>query len=213
MKNISLIISIILALLLGYAFYQIHDLKKQINGAGTTAEMDVAKDSTSAPVVPISTKLPEGKIAFINVDSLDAQYDYFKDITKSFASERNAIEGQLQNQAAQLEKEYVEFQQAVQAGIRPQADLEKDQQKLMAKKQNLDGQQGRLETLANKMADKQLEVRKDLAKFLDQFNAGRYDYILPYSGTLTQTLYVNPKLDVTAQVVAGLNAAYKAKKK
>jgi hypothetical protein len=56
-------------------------------------------------------------------------------------------------------------------------------------------------------------VRKDLAKFLDQFNAGRYDYILPYSGTLTQTLYVNPKLDVTQQVVAGLNAAYKAKKK
>ncbi len=214
MKNLSLILNILLAALLAFAFYQIHDLKKQFyTSAGISTDANVPKDSTSKVVVPISTKLPEGKIAFINIDSLDAKYDYFKDITKSFATERNAIESQLQSQAAQLEKEYGEFQQAVQAGIRPQAELEKDQQKLMAKKQNLDNQQGRLETLANKMADKQLEVRKDLASFLDAFNAGRYDYILPYSGTLTQTLYVNPKLDVTQQVVAGLNAAYKTKKK
>jgi outer membrane protein len=91
--------------------------------------------------------------------------------------------------------------------------LEKDQQKLIAKKQSLDAQQGRLQSLASEMADKQLEVRKDLAAYLAKFNAGRYDYILPYSGALTQTLYVNPSLDITSQVIAGLNAEYNAKKK
>jgi outer membrane protein len=214
MKNISIIINIVLAALLGLAFYQISSLKKQINGGVEAVVKD--GDSTKTIVQPINTllsKLPEGKIAYINVDTLDIKYDYFKDFSKSFASRKDAIESQIESQAAQLEKEYVELQQAAQAGIRSQAELEKDQQKLIAKKQTLDAQQGRLQALASEMADKQLEVRKDLAAYLSKFNAGKYDYILPYSGALTQTLYVNPSLDITNQVIAGLNAEYNAKKK
>jgi outer membrane protein len=214
MKNASIIINVVLAALLGFAFYQIHGLKKQINGE--TVEVLKDGDSTKTIVQPINTplaKLPEGKIAYINVDTLDIKYDYFKDFSKSFASRKNAIESQMESQAAQLEKEYVELQQAAQAGIRPQAELEKDQQKLIAKKQTLDAQQGRLQALASEMADKQLEVRKDLAAYLARFNNGKYDYILPYSGALTQTLYVNPQLDITNQVISGLNAEYNSKKK
>jgi outer membrane protein len=214
MKNISIVINIVLAALLGFAFYQIHSLKKKVNGE---VEEVVSTNDTAKKVTPtisvLPSKLPEGKIAYINVDTLDLKYDYFKDFSKSFAARKGAIESQMESQAAVLEKEYGELQQAAQAGIRSQADLEKDQQKLIAKKQSLDAQQGRLQSLASEMADKQLEVRKDLAAYLAKFNAGRYDYILPYSGALTQTLYVNPSLDITSQVIAGLNAEYNAKKK
>jgi outer membrane protein len=214
MNRISIAINIILVGLLAVAFYQINALKKKVNGETEVISTNQSDSGKIVKPIKIDTSaLPDGKIAYINIDSLDANYDYFKDFSKSFNDRKATIERQVQNQMMELENEYVEFQKAVQAGIKPQAELEREQQRLVTKKQNIEAQQGRMEALADEMSNKQLAVRKDLADFLSRFNNGKYDYILPYSGTLMQTLYVNPKMDVTKQVVMGLNAEYKVKKK
>jgi hypothetical protein len=44
------------------------------------------------------------------------------------------------------------------------------------------------------------------------FNNGRFDYVLSYSDLIPTILLTNPKLDITPQVLLGLNAEYNAKK-
>lgn len=152
------------------------------------------------------------KVAYVEVDSLMAQYEFCKDYNlllnqKGENAQKTLAEKQraLQNHANALQKKYESN------GFQTRDELERAQNQLAREQQDLaDLEQRLMSELANENAQLNAEMRDSIQAFLKTYNkAKKYDYILSRSGD--NILLANPKYDITRDVVAGLNKRYKAK--
>lgn len=210
MKNLSLILNGVLAVAVGILFYQVNSLKHAVNPSDATEEStDVAIKPT---ITASSTNLGDAKIAYINTDSLNENYDYIADFTKVLRGKKATLEAQMESMTMKFQKEYQEFQQSAQAGIAPQAELQKAQQSLERQQQELANKELQMQNLGLELEEKNMELNKNVKDFLKRFNAGKFDYILSYSDMMPTILLTNEKLDITKEVLQGLNDEYKAKK-
>src|ERR1700749_1850487 len=128
MKQVSLIINIVLIAAVVVLFYLNISLKKNVEAlAGTNP---VAVLQTPATLSANNVDLKNAKIAYINIDSLDYKYQYIVDNSKEYANKQMALESQLQSMAAKFQADYQDFQQAAQAGVRGEAELNKQKAQL-----------------------------------------------------------------------------------
>ncbi len=157
--------------------------------------------STAAAATPAS-----GKIAYVNLDTLEANYKYFRDKKADFEKKTASMEAEIEKLAASLQSEYAAFQKKAQEGTLTQAEGEAGQKKLGQMQQNMES---RRQSLANQLMKEQETFNKDLQKRLDDYLAvynkdKGYDFILSYvkGGNI---LYANASLDITADVIKGMN--------
>jgi len=208
MKNISLIINGILAVAVGILFYQVQSLKV----ASETEQESV--DTKSKPVIiESSTKLTEAKIAYVNTDSINEHYAYIADFTKIIRNKKTALEAQMQSMTAKFQQDYEAFQQSARAGVAPQSELQKQQANLERQQQELANKELQMQNLGVELEEKNMELNKNVKDYLLKINNGRFDYILSYSDVMPTILLANPKLDITAEVLKGINDEYKLLKK
>ena len=93
-----------------------------------------------------------------------------------------------------------------------QAEGEAAQKRLMQMKQSLET---RKQALTEQLMKEQETFNKDLKTrldaYLEEYNKTKhYDYILSYSASGSSILYANKQLDITKDVVAGMNASAKS---
>ena len=208
MKHISLIINGILAVVVGILFYQVQSLK----AVSETEQESV--DSKSKPVIiESSTKLTEAKIAYVNTDSINEHYAYIADFTKIIRNKKTALEAQMQSMTAKFQQDYEAFQQSARAGVAPQSELQKQQANLERQQQELANKELQMQNLGVELEEKNIELNKNVKDYLLKINNGRFDYILSYSDVMPTILLANPKLDITAEVLKGINDEYKLSKK
>ena len=211
MKNVSLIISVILVALVAVLFYMNMSLKKDVE----TLAMQNAPTIVKSPLTTNinSADLKNARIAYINIDSLDANYQYIMDMSKEYANKQAAIESQLNSMAAKFQNDYADFQQAAQAGVRTEAELNKQKASLEQQQNDAANKQKQLEGLGEEIAKKRGDMLKKVSDFIASYNNGRYDYILAYTtANISSVLYANPNLDITKEIIDGLNAEYKTQK-
>ncbi|MBL7936761.1 MAG: OmpH family outer membrane protein [Bacteroidia bacterium] len=210
MKNLSLIINGILAIAVAVLFYQVHSLKNL-----TALQVDAAVgDATVQPaVIASSTNLADAKIAYVNTDSINEHYDYISDFTKIIRNKKATLEAQMQSMTAKFQQEYDAFQQSAQAGVAPQSELQKQQASLERQQQELANKELQMQNLGVELEEKNYELNKSVKDYLQKINNGRFDYILSYSDLVPTILLTNPKLDITKEVLTGINAEYKNSKK
>lgn len=156
--------------------------------------------------------MPNTKIAFVNIDTLNEKYLYIADYVKAMKRKKETIEAQLQSMMNQFQQDYDNFQQSVQAGIAPQAELEKQKRKLEQQQRDIQNKQLQMDNLAIELQEKNEQLQKDIKEFMIKFNNGKYDYILTYSSALPNILYANPEYDITREVLDALNKEYLEKK-
>lgn len=149
-----------------------------------------------------------GRIAYVNVDSLEEHYTYWKTRKQEMLAEQAAIESELQRSAGQLQNDFAAMQRKAQAGTLSEAEGQAAQQRLGQMQQALES---RRNTLAEQLQKKQMDFSAELQKNIDDYLAvynkdGKYDYILSYSRS-GSILFANKTLDITADVVKGLNEA------
>lgn len=147
-----------------------------------------------------------GKIAYVNVDTLQAKYTFWKSEADALTAEQARVESELQRSAQQLQNDIAAFQQKAQAGALSEAEGKAAQQRLGQMQQSLET---RRSTLAEQLQEKQLAFSEKLQKNIDEYLAiynkdNKYDYILSYS-KVGQILYANKSLDITEDVLKGLN--------
>jgi outer membrane protein len=207
MKNLSLILNGILAIAVAILFYQVHSLKS--SGIQETSE---ASDLSVKPIIASNTTLADSKIAYINTDSINEHYAYIADFTKVIRTKKANLEAQLQGMTAKFQQDYEAFQQSAQAGIAPQAELMKTEENLKRQQQDLANKELQMQNLGIELEEKNAELNRNVKDFLKIFNNGRFDYVMSYSDLMPTILLTNPKLDITPQVLQGLNAEYNAKK-
>lgn len=207
MKNLSLILNGILAIAIAILFWQVHSLKS----SGTQENSD-SSDLSVKPIITSNSTLADSKIAFINTDSINEHYAYIADFTKVIRAKKANLEAQLQGMTAKFQQEYEAFQQSAQAGIAPQAELMKTEESLKRQQQDLSNKELQMQNLGVELEEKNMELNRNVKAFLKIFNNGKFDYVLSYSDMMPTILLTNPKLDITPQVLQGLNAEYSAKK-
>lgn len=205
MKNLSLILNGILAIAVAILFYQVHSLK-------SSGIQEAPSDLSVKPIITSNTTLADSKIAYINTDSINEHYAYIADFTKVIRTKKSNLEAQLQGMTAKFQQDYEAFQQSAQAGIAPQAELMKTEENLKRQQQDLANKELQMQNLGVELEEKNAELNRNVKDFLKVFNNGRFDYVMSYSDLMPTILLTNPKLDITPQVLQGLNAEYNAKK-
>lgn len=209
MKNLSLIINGVLAIAVAILFYQVHSLKNN----GVSSDNSSSEVAVKPTIVTSATNLADAKIAYVNTDSINEHYDYIADFTKVIRNKKATLESQMQSMTAKFQQDYEAFQQSAQAGVAPQAELQKQQANLERQQQELANKELQMQNLGIELEEKNMELNKSVKDYLVKINNGRFDYILSYSDLMPTILLTNPKLDITTEVLNGINEEYKNSKK
>lgn len=156
------------------------------------------------------TTAGSGKIAYVDIDSLEANYEYLKVKKDEFTRRQNSMKQELQNSAAQMQRDIQDIQRKAKAGTLTEAEYQGAERRIGQMQQSL---QTREAALTDQLLREQEEFNKDLQSRLDAFLAEYnkdkgYDYILSY-GLGGSILYKNPALDITAEVIKGMNETNK----
>ncbi|MBX5438552.1 MAG: OmpH family outer membrane protein [Thermoflavifilum sp.] len=163
-------------------------------------ELSHQVDSTSA-----------AQLAYVNIDTLQAHYTYFKEKRAQLEAQQARMEKELQQDAQRLQQEYSQFQQK--APTMTQAEGEAAQQKLLQHQQQLQAKQEamRQQLLAQQQAF-QDSLQQELHTFLQRYNADKhYQFIFSYASGASDILYASPAQDITRDVIDGLNALHAGK--
>lgn len=176
-----------------------------------------ADDSTNVltdiiPVVRDTGALKEARIAYFRMDSLRSKYELIKEKDAHFQAEVRKLESGLQSQQARARQRYQELMEKDHT-YSTQAEVAKDEEELQGLMADLQDKQAVGEQRMAKLEAEMLtEISKELDEYLKVYNAAAgFDYIFSIQGS-GQIWTGNTGLDVTNEIVAGLNARYRAKK-
>lgn len=202
MKKTPLILSII-ALVVALCAAVMSVVKPDFKKKKTAEEVTDITDTGKITAVA-------GDIVYVQLDSLISNYDMYNDLMTAYQSKVQGIQDDLAKRGRKLESDANAFQNQVQKGLLTRSAAEEQQNKLMQRQQNLQ----------NEMAKKEAEIQEELAvlnnqvyyavkEFIESYNeAHQYSLILTTSGVTNTILNVNPGLDITADVLNGLNEEY-----
>ncbi|MDB5202366.1 MAG: hypothetical protein JWQ27_1775 [Ferruginibacter sp.] len=202
MKHLSLILNIVLFIAVGFLYYHVY---------GEHAATAKAVKTTSA--VTTSNGMVKAPIAYVELDSLNEKIVYIKEKRKDLEAEQKAIETEWQNSYRNLEAQKNNFLKRG-ASI-TQEEAEKFQNELMQQQQQVDG---RKQALSQKLSEKSYKFMEDIQKKLKDFLADynkqyNYMYILTSGTGLDYMLYKDSALNITEDVVSGMNDKMKQKDK
>ena len=169
------------------------------------SKSQVDEQAAGSKVAPTETM-----IAFVEVDSIMTQYKFCKEYSLILQKKGQNIQNTLAQKQQQLEAAAANFQQKVQQnaytreqaqGI--QAQLQRQSADLQALNQRLSGEfQNETEKYNNALRD-------SIKHFLTSYNKDKkYSLILSKAGD--NILYADKAHDITNEVIAGLNKAYKS---
>lgn len=196
MKQLSLIINVVLLVLVGYMYYLYFSSKRPITFIHTNKDSSINHGN---------------KVAYIDVDSLQNNYEYYKKIKTELDHKQTAstdeitnLQKRYQNRAMQLQQKGPTMSQQDQESA--MKEINQMQQDLQAKKQSLDND---LFSYNSKMKE---DILNRIQNYLKEYNKdGRYDYILSYEPGFM--FYKDTALNITRDVIEGLNKEYLQNKK
>ncbi len=199
MKQISTPLSIIALIATGVLFYlhftHTEQLRKQISSS-----------------VGNSRDTANFRIAYFDIDSLQKNYNSFKDAENKIKAKENAIKGQLselnnrnQRRLKELQDKATGMSQA--EGESAQRELAQLQQNFQQKELELDQELKRLQM------DEMSGLQQKVEIFLKNYNKEKgYSFIVSYRpGEFIY--YKDTVYDITMEIVNGLNAEYAKSKK
>jgi len=201
MKNTSLILNVVLFIGLGLLyFFHFSSIPGKSNNELTVDSVNAAGNI---------------KIAYVNVDSILINYGLAQEMNTSLESKQTTMKSKLDKEIADFQKEAQVFQDKVQKGIYlTQQRAEEAQQKLMMRQQELQ----QLEAdYSNQLAYEQQKMNAQLFDSITNYikivnTPEKYQVIFAHS-VASNILYGSVQLDITDQVLKGLNERYEESQK
>lgn len=190
MKNLPLILSIVLLVAVG-VLYVLH-----FSGSAGAGNSSTGFSSEAT-----------GKIAFVRTDSLMKNLEFVKVNQKQFQEKGEKLNQEYRNRAVGLQSEIENYQRS-----RGNLTISQDRalaEDLTKKQQNLQMYE---QTLTQDMMDEESKMTKDiydqLTQFLKKYSEEKgIDAVIKYDPS-SDMLYGTPALDITQDVVKGLNAQH-----
>lgn len=161
--------------------------------AGAPAQAATADGATSSAL----------NIRYIDSDSLMTHYNLAKDFQEASMRAVSKIESARQAKAGEIQK----FAAAIEQKARSNGYLsEADMQKLQKMQQDAENYLANLSrNTENELGQQQLQLNDSIENYVKVYNASKgYDAILFKAAGI----YFNPSLDITRDIIDGLNARY-----
>ena len=170
-----------------------------------------ATASVATGIIPSAT---DGSIVYVNIDSLSQNYLMTKDLSSELQGKATKLEAELTNRGKKFEASVADFQNKAQKGLEIRSKLEEMQQQLAVEEQNIRQLSERYQMeMAEEQTVMQRKIIQAIMDYLKEYNKEKgYKYILGNTFD-AKILYADPSLDITASVLEGINAKYKAVKK
>lgn len=150
------------------------------------------------------------KIAYVEVDSIMSQYKFCKEYSLILQKKSENIQNTLQQKERALQQAAAKFQQDVQQNKYTQQQAEAVQAGLQKQSADLQALQQRLgNEFQNETNTFNTALRDSIQHYLTAYNKDKkYSLILSKAGD--NILYADKAYDITNEVIAGLNKAYKS---
>jgi outer membrane protein len=190
MKNLSLALNVILLVAVSVLYYFQFSAQKPENHVGTSIGKDL-------------------RIAYIKSDTVLKYYEYFKLNRDKFEAKGKRMDQDLKSRAQSLQNEFETYQRNANSLTMGQARaVEED---LAKKRQNLQLYQ---ESLNQEMLVDQNKMTKDLydrvTAYLKTYGDARGLQVVLKNDASSDLLYGSDSLDISSDVIKGLNELYKA---
>ncbi|MBJ6119999.1 OmpH family outer membrane protein [Pontibacter sp. BT310] len=171
------------------------------------------ENSTATPPSETSAEAaPVGDVVYVNADTLLANYDLFKDVKTRLQGKAQKAESDLKGKASAFEKEVGQYQQRA-AGM-TQEQRAVTEQRLARRQQELANlNQSESNRLMSEESEEQKKIYDKVEAFLKDYSKEKgYKMVLSYSRGNSAILYSDESLDITEDVLKGLNEAYAKEK-
>ena len=196
MKKTNLISGLLLATAIVFSFASCNKFK-----SNSTAKQEGEQSATINK---------NAKIAYVEVDSVFKYYNMAKDVNSSLEAKQKQLDADLNSKNKAFQSNAMDFRDKVQKGLITQANAQEVQQQLGAKEQELYQLRDQYRSqLAEESQVNQRQVLHNIMDYLKEYNKEKgFQYIL--ANTFPSTiLYADSTLNITKEVIAGLNAKYK----
>ena len=165
----------------------------------------------------VSQNIPsvtDGSIVYVELDSLTANYQMTIDLSAELEEKMKKMDAELQNREKLFQASVRDFENKFSKGLETRARLEEIRENLAREEQNI---MQLLERYRMEMAEEQMVMQRKILQaimdYLKEYNKEKgYRYILGNAFD-AKILYADPALNITASVLEGINAKYKAEKK
>src|SRR6478735_2407728 len=208
LPQISILINGVLVIAVGVLFW-LH-----FSGSSSATVESDAKDS-----VVVKPELPEirsvnGPIAYIDLEKVLENYKFFKDRRSQLEAELEVDKKRIQGKKEKFEAAYMKAQQEQSTMTQLQMQLRGEELGKMEQDLSVE-----MENLEKKTIYLNEKLKKEWLSKIDDYLKGlskekNYSYVVTYvKGDYAAIVYANDSLNVTDQVLSGLNAEYTKNRK
>ncbi len=193
MKNLSIVLNVIclaaIAVLFGMNY--------------SSGDEELPKEETTTE----ETAQGIPAMAYVNSDSLLANYDFFKDMQEKMKGMTEKLDKELQSRAAGIQRELSDYQKNASSLTMGQARALEEN--LMKKRQNL---QLRQESATQQLLTEEAAINKELyekvAVYVKEYSTENNIQMVVKFNPGSDVVYAANAMDITDEIVAGLNKAY-----
>ena len=172
-----------------------------------------AKTAETANEGTVASEGPAaGAIVYFNLDRVIEEYDMANDLRSVVETKVGSIQQEINRRGSKLEKDVKAFQDKIDKGLLTRSVAEVQGQKLQEQQNNFQQYAAQKQ---QEMAEEQQVMLNQIADaiktFLDDFNAEKkYAMIISTQGAVlpAPVAAADPELDITDEILEGLNAEY-----
>lgn len=201
MKKFLPVLNIVIALAVVVLFVLFFTQKKGVSH----------KDNVLADSSGIELSADGLSIAWVDMDTILKSYDMYFDYLAELESTSKRLEAELSAKSKKFEKEAMEFQDKVQKGLVTRSQAQELQNTLAGKEQELYRLRDEMSAkIGEEQQVKLRQIHNSIAEYIKEYNIDKgYHIVFSYSFG-GQLLYGHPALNITKDVLQGLNAKYAA---
>lgn len=203
MKNISVLINVVLLIAVGILYYLHFSGNKPITAKNALKSSLIRKDTGSQSAL----------LAYVDLDSLNEKIDFIRNKRKELEAEQRSIENEWESGYRGLENQKNTFLKKGNAIT--QQEAEEFQYKLAQQQQIIDEKKQTLSRALNEKSYKFMDgIQKKLREFLEEYNKDKgFQYIFTVGTGLDYIVYKDSSLNITEDVIVGMNEKMKDDKK
>ena len=197
MKNALLIVNVLLVIAVATLFFLYFSKKAP---------------QLSAAVASGSVESGQGfKIAYFEMDSIENNYNYFKDVRSKFRGKEQQLNNELQNIKNQYEKLYEEYSQ-IHSTLSPEEKVKREQNLVMLQESYKNKQELQGSELQSEGFKYRQEIYKKIQDYLKDYNKDK-GFAFIFASNPDLFYYKDSVYNITGDLIEGLNESYKPAKK
>jgi outer membrane protein len=197
MKNALLALNVLLVIAVATLFFLYFSRKAPQMGAALSNNNPAPSGQTF-------------KIAYFEMDSVENNYNYFKDVRSQFRAKEQQLNADLQELKNRYNKMYEEYGQA-HAALSVEEKNKREQALISLQDEYKQRQEVQGSSLQNEGFKYRQEITKKIQDYLKEYNKEK-GYAFIFSSNPDLLYYKDSLYNITNELVKGLNEQYKPKK-